>query len=126
MGMKSVKLLCFMFSLAFLDLTVHNIQFWKGNQASESSEKKIGAPVVRFELTTLRVVDCTLQPPIEKFHSFLQSESLQKKIIQDCARSDSSQYKRQHYFLFISYSWRISTNYDLYMGLCQSVVKRET
>lgn len=86
MGMKSVKLLCFMFSLAFLDLTVHNIQFWKGNQASESSEKKIGAPVVRFELTTLRVVDCTLQPPIEKFHSFLQSESLQKKIIQDCAR----------------------------------------
>ena len=99
-----------MFSLAFLDLTVHNIQFWKGNQESESSEKKIGAPVVRFELTTLQAVDWMLQPlssywrfygqqgeilihytpaigfsiflknwPMEKFHSFLQSQSLKKK-----------------------------------------------
>lgn len=60
--MKSVILLCFTFSLAFLDLTVQNIQFSEGNQASESSEKKIGAPVVRLELTTLQAVDWMLQP----------------------------------------------------------------
>ena len=40
MAMKSVRLLSFVFSLAFLDLTAHKVQFLKGNQASESSEKK--------------------------------------------------------------------------------------